>query len=235
MPGRAGSPTSAISGKRARRPFTRVPVGLPAPGWTTSPGGLSTTTTSASSYTTCTTTVGSGSTPATSARGSAIRTREPSDTRSLTETSTFPSTSTDPPFTSDAATARLTPVTIATTRSSRSPSSAAGTSISVMFTAGWSRRIGERLRRRASDTDHNEEDATDDHCRIGDVPHRVPLRIDEVDDVTAEETVAVAEEPVEQVADCTAEDQASGDGRELRRRARCPGAAQSRGRYRRRR
>src|SRR5690606_17372281 len=37
-------------GSRYSRPLTRVPVGLPAPGWTTSPAGLSSTNTSLSSY-----------------------------------------------------------------------------------------------------------------------------------------------------------------------------------------
>ena len=49
MPGRSGGQTpsatsSARSGKRDRSPPTRVPSVCPAPGWTTSPAGLSTTT-----------------------------------------------------------------------------------------------------------------------------------------------------------------------------------------------
>ena len=40
MPGRVGSPTPARSGNRASSPLTSVPVGLPAPGWTTRPGRL---------------------------------------------------------------------------------------------------------------------------------------------------------------------------------------------------
>ena len=54
IPGRAGSPTEAISGKRARSPWTSVPCACPAPGWTTSPAGLSTTITSSSAWRTST-------------------------------------------------------------------------------------------------------------------------------------------------------------------------------------
>ena len=39
-PGRCGSPTPAISGKRASSPLTSVPSGCPAPGCTTRPGRL---------------------------------------------------------------------------------------------------------------------------------------------------------------------------------------------------
>ena len=48
----AARPTPAMSGKRASRPLTSVPSALPAPGWTTSPAGLSTTITSSSAWTT---------------------------------------------------------------------------------------------------------------------------------------------------------------------------------------
>ena len=58
-PDGAASPTPASSGKRASRPLTSVPSGCPAPGWTTSPAGLSTTITSSSTWTTWTSTVGS--------------------------------------------------------------------------------------------------------------------------------------------------------------------------------
>ena len=54
IPGRAGSPTEAISGKRASSPCTRVPCACPAPGCTTSPAGLFTTTTSSSAWRTST-------------------------------------------------------------------------------------------------------------------------------------------------------------------------------------
>ena len=52
MPGRIGSPTAAISGKRRSSPLASVPSAWPAPGWTTSPAGLATTTTSSSAWTT---------------------------------------------------------------------------------------------------------------------------------------------------------------------------------------
>ena len=51
MPGRCDSPISAISGYLANSPLTSVPSGLPAPGCTTRPAGLSTTITCSSSYT----------------------------------------------------------------------------------------------------------------------------------------------------------------------------------------
>ena len=35
---------------------------------------------------------------------------------------------------------------------------------------------------------------------VGDVEHRPPLQVDEVDDVAAEEAVAAAERPVDEVA-----------------------------------
>ena len=41
IPGRSAPPTPAISGNRANRPFTRVPLGRPAPGCTARPAGLS--------------------------------------------------------------------------------------------------------------------------------------------------------------------------------------------------
>ena len=56
--GRAPRP-SAISGYRATSPCTSVPVTLPAPGCTTRPAGLSTTSTSSSSWTTASGTDGS--------------------------------------------------------------------------------------------------------------------------------------------------------------------------------
>ena len=56
-PPRPGLPRS---GKRARSPSTSVPPWCPAPWWTTSPAGLSTTTSSASSWTTANTTEASG-------------------------------------------------------------------------------------------------------------------------------------------------------------------------------
>ena len=131
MPGRAGSPTSAISGNRATSPCTSVPEVLPAPGCTTRPAGLSTTSTSPSSCTTSSSTVGSPCTPIGSGSGTSTVSEAPSATRVFAERSTRPSSSTAPPSTSAAATARLTPVTVATTRSSRSPASAAGTATVV--------------------------------------------------------------------------------------------------------
>jgi hypothetical protein len=53
-------PRRPSSGKRASSPFTSVPSGLPAPGCTTSPAGLSTTITSSSSWTTSKSIDGSG-------------------------------------------------------------------------------------------------------------------------------------------------------------------------------
>ena len=60
-PRRAGADSS---GYRATSPWTSVPDRCPAPGWTTSPAGLSTTITSASSWTTVTSTDGSPTGPA---------------------------------------------------------------------------------------------------------------------------------------------------------------------------
>src|SRR5918994_44872 len=127
MPGRSGSPTERISGYRASSPWTSVPPRWPAPGWTTMPAGLSTTSRSASSNPTGTTTDGSGGSGWVSrGSGASNSSTSPSATRCERLVTARPPTATAPASTSPAACDRLHPATMATTRSSRWPSSARG-------------------------------------------------------------------------------------------------------------
>ena len=127
MPGRSRSPTPAMSGKRASRPLTSVPRRLPAPGCTTRPAGLSTTMTASSAWTTTNSTSASGSGGSTTGIAAvSIATTAPVRTRSLPLVTVTPSTLTPPAATTAADAARLTSTSSATTRSSRSPSSAVG-------------------------------------------------------------------------------------------------------------
>ena len=125
MPGRIGSPTAAISGKRWRSPLASVPVSWPAPGWTTSPAGLATTTTSSSAWTTGNST-GSATGGASASGSPSTSTSSPSARRRLLATG-CPPTRTAPASMRAATSARLQPVSSATARSTRSPASEAGT------------------------------------------------------------------------------------------------------------
>src|SRR5581483_8590236 len=197
MPGRSAAPTPASSGWPASRPWTRVAVALPAPGWTTSPAGLSTTITASSSCTTVTATDSSGAgRPAAGGISSGQVIPAPAATLVEPFVTTVPSTATTPAAMSAVARARVAPSSVASARSSRSPASAPGT------TARTSAGAGRRLR-----ADEHEQQPADHERRIGNVEDRPPLQIDEVDDPAAEETGAVAQHAVGEVADRAAEQQ----------------------------
>ena len=98
-----------------------------------------------------------------------------------------PSTSTAPPSSNACTSARGQPVRNATARSTRSPSSAAGTTNGSSITAldaSDASRLGREQRA------HDEHDRADRDARVGDVEHRAPADRDEVDDVAAQEARA---------------------------------------------
>src|SRR5690606_27581085 len=106
--------------------------------------------------------------------------------------------------------ARLWPVTSATTRSRRSPSSAGGTTSRVRSSTGPScptaRVTGSRplTRRALVPPGEDQQHGTAHDGDVGQVEHRPPLQIDEVDHPAAEHPVAGPEGAVDQVADRTA-------------------------------
>ena len=230
MPGRIGSPTPASSGKRASSPLTSVPVGLPAPGWTTRPAGLSTTITSSSSWTTPNSTVGS----AVGSVGARDGARVDLDHRALGRGAPCPTAATRRRRarrrrrSRAAAAERLMSASSATMRSSRSPSSAAGTRSVIMARRGAAGPLGSDdsdggvvsdgsgRRRRSAVTQRAQEQqrAADRDADVGDVEDRPPLHVDEVDDA-AVEPAGDAEQAVDDVADRAADDQA--DGRRVQR------------------
>src|SRR3954452_14323493 len=199
MPGRCASPTDASSGYRASSPCTSVPVRLPAPGCTTRPAGLFSTRRSSSSWTTSTGMPGSPTRGESLCSGAAwISRADPSSTRTEPFAMTAPSSRTAPAAISAVASARVQPVSNATMRSTRSPTSAAGTS-------GTVRRSGE-----------HQEDAADRDRHVGNVEDRPPLRVDEVDHAAAKETRALAKRAIDEVPDRAAEHQTEAQHAELR-------------------
>src|SRR5690606_18961237 len=186
--------------------------------WTTSPAGLSTTTRSASSYTTGTGTAGSGAGPAgAGASGTVISRVSPSATRCVRAVTGRPSTSTAPPSTSSAASDRLRPVTRATTRSSRWPSRARGPAARTARAVGRGAGVGVPVGgggrgAGVAPLGPEEQRRADDDGRVGQVEHRPPLQVDEVDDAAAEEPVPLADGAVDQVAQRAAEHHAQRDG-----------------------
>ena len=126
---------------------------------------------------------------------------------------------------------RLTPVTMATIRSTRSPAIASGTT---------SRTITSPPPRARRELSSSSTPMPDPQRGVGEVEHRPPLEVDHVDDAAAEEPVAGAEGPVGEVAERTAEDDAQPErparaarparpSRPGRPRARSPTSAISRG------
>ena len=118
---------------------------------------------------------------------------------------------------------RLTSASRATTRSTRSPASAGGTrsviiapasrpdrrpSVSTGSPAGAGRRRGAGSSGRRRLLSSNVMPPTRDGD-VGDVEDRPPLQVDEVDDAAAQ-PARLPEQPVEQVADGAADDQADG-------------------------
>ena len=218
MPGRSGSPTPASSGNRASSPLTSVPSGLPAPGWTTSPAGLSTTITSSSTWTTRELDVGSpvGQSAAGTSPGRPRR-RCPSSRRTLPDRGRRRRRRAPRRRRSTAAAAeRLTSASSATTRSSRSPASAAGTvldrsslvrvdrpSAASPSTVGAAAGVGAQVLSSSSApptvTPMSATLKIGHHCRS--MKSTTPPRSQPV----------AAEQAVEQVADGAADDQPDGE------------------------
>ena len=207
MPGPGGSPTPAISGYRASRPFTSVPSGWPAPGCTTRPAGLATTTTSSSSCRTTTSTPASGAgSPATSGSASSSTTLAGLELAALGHAS--PSTSTAPASTRSCTSRRVQPVSSATARSRRSPASASGTASSLTHRTAHPRRRVPRAARacRPGPPTHTMRIAPMVMAESATLNVGKSLDVHEVDDRALEEP-GRAEQPVDQVAERAAEHQ----------------------------
>ena len=141
MPGRSGS--SPPSASCASRPWTSVPVRWPAPGWTTTPAGLSTTRRCSSSQTTSSA-ISSGSRSLPRRGCTATSSCSPPASRKLLARA-VPSTRTCPASTRRSASAREpTSGRPARKRSSRAPAASEGTGT---FRTGFSVRGRERRRR----------------------------------------------------------------------------------------
>ena len=181
MPGRCGSPTSAISGNRASRPLTSVPSGLPAPGWTTSPAGLSITidVRRRRARRELDRRVGLRAAPRPAAAiGSIATTLALASGGPCRCVATVAVDGAPPAATSAAASARLAPVISATIRSSRSPAERRRDLLLDVTTSIDSARVGRAARNEAS----TNSDGADVDADVGDVEDREPLEVDEVDD-----------------------------------------------------
>src|SRR2546423_6488749 len=198
MPGRAGSPTSESSGNRSSSPFTSVPPACPAPGWTTSPAGLLTTTRLSSAKRTST---GTGSGPGGRSGGGSERssTSAPASRRWLLTTG-CPPTSTAPSSMRRATSARLQPVRSARAPSSRSAANVVGTASSL--TPPGSRGVAALVA--VAPSPHQEQHGADRDRRVGDVEGWERAHTDEVDDFAAQESRR-AEQPIDEVAQRAAE------------------------------
>src|SRR5487761_2358623 len=205
MPGRllSAEASSARSGYAARRPETRVSSLWPAPGCTTTPGGLLITRSCASSQTTSNGTLEFGSggrstLSVTSARSALID--SPVCTFRCRVVCTRPSTATPPAAINSATSRRVRPVSSARLRSSRSPANDAGTSKNspTRCTLNLPPR---RSHAAVSPVRNSQKDGSSNNGRIGDVERRPDLQRDEVDDCSA----MVSEEAIGEVATGAAE------------------------------
>src|SRR5688572_19325836 len=179
-PGRMVPPTVAMPGAWASSACASVPVFTPAPGWTTSPGGLSRTRMSSSWKTT-----DSGRSSGTSVAGSASGRRACTSAPARTGSDAFaarPSTVTCPAAMSAWMRLRVSSGQAeASTRSSRPPRSSS-------VTRCWSVRLMRGLDRCIAPEDQRggEEDDADRDRRVGGVEdreHVAPVtEVDEVDD-----------------------------------------------------
>src|SRR5579872_4709427 len=185
-------------------PFTSVPPGRPAPGWTMRSQGLSTTITSSSSATTSKATSGSGSGPGAGAGGAGTTRRLPARSTALRRRSGAPSTSTWPEATRSAAADRGIPVRKATARSSRNPAIAGGTvARSVPGPSCSAPLVGPAPQQGGEDDEHR----PDRDRRVGDVEGGPVGERHEVHHRAA----VTPEGPVGEVAQRAAEDQPEAD------------------------
>src|SRR3954470_15427235 len=129
----------------------------------------------------------------------------PSRTRWLPLLTTAPSTTPARCSTRAAAAVRLTPPSMATMRSTRSPARAAGT-VSVMAHPTSSRLTP------GPEREEEQQASADDDGGIGQIEDRVPLQVDEVHDLPRQEPAAGAEHAVEDVAGGAPEHQTQGTG-----------------------
>ena len=193
MPGPVGVADAGELGVAGEQPVhERAVRRCPAPGCTTRPAGLSTTTTSSSACTTATPTVGVGPTATRlDGRRSSSSSSDLALVHPLLAGAGRPSPSTAHRAgrrRSRTASARLT-----------SPSRATS---AVEPLARPAPRGRPRSRAPASaavpdQADDHQEDAADHDGHVGHVEHRPPLEVDEVDHPALEEPVVGAEEPVE--------------------------------------
>src|SRR5215467_9326318 len=129
MPGRRGPPTPAMAGACASTAAASVPAERPAPGWTTMPAGLSTTSTWSSSNTTASAS-DSGTSVSSAAGGTSISTRSP-PRRRCAALGTAPSTRTSPPRISPCRRARESSVSRSLSQRSSLMPAEAGSTVST--------------------------------------------------------------------------------------------------------
>src|SRR5438552_4639520 len=143
-------------------------------------------------------------------------TSSPACTRCADFVTTTPSTRTCAPSMSVRTRARLASVIMATTRSIRSSSRAAGTMsrrVSIIERARCPRVAATHILQLE---DHEDDATRDTHVRH--IEHRPELEIDEVDDVPGHEPVWSTDQAIDDVAHRTAEDQRDAHGRGHRAR-----------------